>query len=92
MSKMIEATPALKGKEAERFIRNMIKKGKGKPTKKEMEIFRKIMLMPGGKTPRCRYCGKAMKNTKDQTTGKPSKYLWKCGCKGFPKDMIMSIG
>lgn len=42
MATPIAATPALKGKEAEEFIKNMIKRTEGKPTKKDIEMFRRI--------------------------------------------------
>jgi len=86
----IEATPTLKGKDAEEFIMNMIKRSKGRPTKKDMEIFRRIMFMPDGKTPRCHHCGNAMHNVEDSRTGKLSKYLWRCEC--MPPDIILSVG
>jgi len=90
MTRIIKATPTLKGKEAVEFIKNLrITEGR-KPTKKEMEIFEAIMLMPDKKTPRCHKCGKAMHNVKDQTTGKISKYLWRCKC--MPPNIILSVG
>ena len=91
MAKPIEATPALKGKEAEDFIRNMIKRQNGKPTEQDMEIFRRIMYMEDG-TPRCQHCGKPMFNVKDRTTGKISKYNWQCDCPDFPKHLILCVG
>lgn len=90
-AKPIEATPALKGREAEEFIRDMARRTKGKPTKKDMEIFRKIMFMEYGR-PRCHHCGGAMRNAKDRTTGRISEYIWKCDCPDFPKDILLMIG
>jgi len=90
MAKPIEATPTLTGKDAERFIKNMIKNQTGKPTKRDMEIFKAIMFMSDGKTPKCHRCGKAMKNQIDSITGKLSKYEWRCEC--MPKGIILSVG
>jgi len=96
MSKPIEATPILKGKDAERFIRNMAKEGKRKPTKREMEIFRKIMFMEDMKTPKCHWCGKAMHNYTPKSgrfKGQLQKYSWVCDCKNFRKaGMVLSAG
>jgi hypothetical protein len=78
----------LKGKEAEEFIKNMIKRTEGKPTEKDMEMFRRIMQMDDGR-PRCHHCGRAMFNVMDRTTGKISKYNWQCDCKDFPKHLVI---
>jgi len=91
MAKPIEPTPALKGKEAEEFIRKMIIRAKGKPTEKDMEIFRKIMFMSDGK-PRCHHCGHVMFNVLDRTSGEISKHSWKCDCPDYPEHMIICIG
>lgn len=95
MAKPIEATPTLRGEDARRFIMNMIKTEKRKITKKEKELFRSIMLMEDGKTPRCLYCSKAMKNyvaKKGKFKGQVQKYSWVCDCPAFPKNMAISVG
>jgi hypothetical protein len=88
MASPIQATPILKGKEAEEFVKKMIERTEGKPTEKDIEIFRKIMFMRDGR-PRCHYCGRAMFNIKDRATGKMSEYIWKCDCKDFPKNIVI---
>jgi transposase-like protein len=88
MATPIRATPALKGKEAEEFIKKMINRTEGKPTKKDMEMFRRIMFMDDGR-PRCHHCGRAMFNAEDRTTGKISEYAWKCDCPDFPKNIVI---
>ena len=96
MAKPIEATPTLKGKDAERFIRTMIREDKRKPTKRDMEIFRKIMFMPDGRTPRCHYCGRAMRNytpTSGKFKGKLQEHSWVCDCAKFKSaGIVMSVG
>jgi len=95
MAKPIEATPTLRGEDAKRFIRNMIKTEKRKITKKEKELFRAIMMMEDGVTPRCQYCYKAMKNytpTKGKFKGQVQKYSWVCDCPTFPKNIVISVG
>jgi hypothetical protein len=85
-----DATPALKGKEAEEFIKKMIRTEKRKPNKREMEMFRRIMFMADGR-PRCHHCGRVMFNVKDRTTGKMSEYEWKCDCPDFPKNIVIGV-
>ena len=94
MAKPIEPTPVLSGSEAEKFLERMAKKERSKMTKKEMKIFRDIFFMDDGKTPRCHYCGKAMKNyvaKKGKFKG-VQKYSWVCDCPSFPKNIIISVG
>lgn len=43
MAKPISATPILRGEDARRFIKNMIKKQNSKPTKREIEIAKQIL-------------------------------------------------
>lgn len=45
MAKPIEATPTLRGKDAERLINNMKKTENREPTEKEKEMARKITEM-----------------------------------------------
>jgi len=90
MAKPIEATPTLRGKEAEEFVRKMKTAEKLNLTEKEMKIIKNMIFMEDNKTPRCLVCGKAMHNVKDKRTGKMSKYLWRCEC--MPPNMILSVG
>ena len=96
MANPIEATPVLKGKDAERFIRNMIKKGNSKPTKKDIEILHKIISMEDGKTPRCIHCGQAMRNytpTKGKFKDQLQKHSWVCDCPTFKKaGIVLCVG
>ena len=96
MAKPIEATPTLRGNNAARFIRNMVKKGRTKPTKKDMETFRKIMFMEDGKTPRCHLCGRVMHNytpNSGKFKGQLQKYSWVCDCTAFKAaGIVIGVG
>ena len=89
-TRLIEATPELKGKEAIEFLRRMAKKENGKITKKELKIFKDIMELDG--KPRCLHCGKQMFNIKDHKTGKINIYHWACECEEYPKGIKIGRG
>jgi hypothetical protein len=67
MAKPIEATPAISGEDARRFIRNMHKTQNREPNESELEIVRVIKSMNQGR--------KDAKNHIRET-----KDPWKCGC------------
>ena len=53
-------------------------------------VVKKILDKVDEKIPTCMNCGKPMKNVKDTTTGKISKYLWHCTC--WKKGLTLSMG
>ena len=62
---------------------------------KTKEEMKEKMFMEDGKTPRCLYCGKAMKNwtpQKGKFKGQLQKYCWYCDCPNYPSGIVMSVG
>lgn len=78
-------------KKPTRFSGGSITKYEKSKREEMLKEMRKKIFTKDGK-PKCFYCGKPMKNAKDSITGKMSKYLWKCDCPSYPKNMILSVG
>ena len=58
-------------------------------------MLRKSRFMPDSTTPKCHYCGQAMKNhtpTSGRFKGQVQKHSWMCDCKRYPKGHILSVG
>lgn len=60
-----------------------------------MRDMKDKMFMKDGTTPKCLYCGMAMKNyvgTRGKFKGQLQQYSWICDCSDYPKNMVLSVG